>query len=163
MHGRDVTARLAVASNCDACRLWAEGVKQQLAPIGIDVGITEVGDLRTAIRRRGAGFELFEASAFQGFPDPGAFLMTLLGGEVPSWWLPSSVRRDLTIIRSQRGARRDTNAGQLAWSLATKQVPVTAFAYQVNGQFLSSRLGCRVFPPFGFGVDLAALCRNDPA
>ena len=37
---------------------------------------------------------------------------------------------------------------------------MTAFANQVNGQFLSPRLGCRVFPPFGYGVDLAALCLN---
>ena len=37
---------------------------------------------------------------------------------------------------------------------------MTAFADQVNGQFFSPRLGCRVFPPFGYGVDLAALYLN---
>jgi hypothetical protein len=46
----------------------------------------------------------------------------------------------------------------VAHRLATIQVPATAFAYQANGQFLSPRLGCRIFPPFGYGVDLAALC-----
>jgi DNA-binding SARP family transcriptional activator/DNA-binding beta-propeller fold protein YncE len=32
----------------------------------------------------------------------------------------------------------------------------------VNGELFSARLGCRVFPPFGFGVDLAALCLDPP-
>ena len=27
--------------------------------------------------------------------------------------------------------------------------------------FFSPRLGCRVFPPFGYGIDLAALCLED--
>ena len=33
-------------------------------------------------------------------------------------------------------------------------------AHRVNGQFFSPRLGCRIFPPFAYGVDLAALCVN---
>jgi hypothetical protein len=35
-----------------------------------------------------------------------------------------------------------------------------AYANRVQGEFFSPKLGCRVFPPMGFGVDLAALCLN---
>ena len=158
MGGRDVTATLAVASDCDACRLWGENVKRQLAPIGIEVDIKEVADLHTEVRRRGTDVDLFEASTFQDFPDPAAFLRGLLGGAVPSSWLPPSVRRELATLRAQVGRARTADAGNVAWRLATKQVPATAFAYHVNGQLFSPRLGCRGFPPFGYGVDLAALC-----
>jgi hypothetical protein len=64
----------------------------------------------------------------------------------------------MTILSPLVGPGRISAAQMLAWRLATEQVPATAFAYQVNGQFFSPRLGCRIFPPFGYGVDLAALC-----
>jgi len=37
-------------------------------------------------------------------------------------------------------------------------VPIAAVGYPVLGELFSPRLGCRIFPPFGYGVDLAALC-----
>ncbi len=40
------------------------------------------------------------------------------------------------------------------------QLPAGDGANRVNGQFFSPRLGCLVFPSFGYGVDLAALCVN---
>ena len=39
-------------------------------------------------------------------------------------------------------------------------LPAVDGANRVNGQFFSPRLGCLVFPSFGYGVDLAALCVN---
>jgi DNA-binding SARP family transcriptional activator len=39
-------------------------------------------------------------------------------------------------------------------------LPAVDGAPQVNGQFFSPRLGCLVFPSFGYGVDLATLCVN---
>jgi ABC-type transport system substrate-binding protein len=39
-------------------------------------------------------------------------------------------------------------------------LPAVDGAHDVNGQFFSRRLGCLVFPPFGYGADLAALCAN---
>ena len=81
---------------------------------------------------------------------------------MPHSWLPPPVRSDLTTLQSLTGPDRTTEATTLARRLATTDVPATAFAYQVNGQFFSPRLGCRIFPPFGYGVDLAALCLQHP-
>jgi hypothetical protein len=40
----------------------------------------------------------------------------------------------------------------------SEAVSVFPYGYEVQGEFFSPDLGCRVFPPFGYGVDLAALC-----
>jgi ABC-type oligopeptide transport system substrate-binding subunit len=158
MRGRRFTARLAVNSNCDPCQQWARAVKHQLAPIGINIDIKAVSNPQAAIRRPGARFDLIEASTVQDFVDPGTFLTALLTQDIPSSWLPPAVRPELTALRPLVGMERISVARRLASRLATEQVPATAFAYQVNGQFFSPRLGCRIFPPFGYGVDLAALC-----
>ena len=42
--------------------------------------------------------------------------------------------------------------------LATDEVPVAVTIYGAIPTLLSPSLGCRAFPPFGYGVDLAALC-----
>ncbi|MFL5799235.1 MAG: BTAD domain-containing putative transcriptional regulator [Actinomycetota bacterium] len=39
-------------------------------------------------------------------------------------------------------------------------LPAVDGTHEVNGQFFSPRLGCLVFPPFGYGLDLGALCIN---
>ncbi|HXJ66216.1 MAG TPA: ABC transporter substrate-binding protein, partial [Actinomycetota bacterium] len=159
MRGRQVAASLVVASNCEPCRQWAETVRAQLAVIGIALHINAVSDPQAAIRAPGARVDLFEVTTFQDLSDPVAFLEGLMGG-VPSSWLPPSVGADLAALTPLTGSQRVGAAGDLAWRLASDQVPAAAFAYQVNGQFLSPRLGCRSFPPFGYGVDLAALCLN---
>ena len=35
---------------------------------------------------------------------------------------------------------------------------MTGFGYAVGGFLFSPRVGCQIFPPFGNGVALAALC-----
>jgi DNA-binding SARP family transcriptional activator/ABC-type oligopeptide transport system substrate-binding subunit len=162
MHERHLTARLAIASNCAACREWAQTLRYQLAAIGITVAIRAVSDPQSAIRRPGARFDLVEASTHQDFADPAAFLAGLLHQDVPQSWLPPSVQSDLTALHPPVGPGRTAAASSVAHRLATNQVPATAFAYLVNGQFFSPRLGCRIFPPFGYGVDLAALCLQHP-
>jgi ABC-type oligopeptide transport system substrate-binding subunit len=162
MHGRHFTARLAIASNCATCREWAQTVRYQLAAIGITVDITTVSDPQAAIRRPGARFDLVEASTHQDFADPATFLTTLLHQDMPHSWLPPSVQSDLSALHPLVGPDRTTAASTVAHRLATNQVPATAFAYLVNGQFFSPRLSCRIFPPFGYGVDLAALCLQHP-
>jgi len=129
-----------------------------VAAIGITIDIKAVSDPRAAVRRPDARFDLVETSTVQDFADPGAFLTTMLGHDIPHSWLPASVLSDLAALHPLVGQDRIAAAGALARRLTTTDVPATAFAYQVNGQFFSQRLGCRIFPPFGYGVDLAALC-----
>jgi hypothetical protein len=35
---------------------------------------------------------------------------------------------------------------------------LAAYSTPQTSEFFTPRLGCRIFPPFGYGVDLAALC-----
>ena len=162
MHGRLVTATLASYANCDSCDQWAATVKSQLAVIGITVRIEQLADLATAIRKPGATFDLFNAYDTQDFADPATFLTTMFGQDVPDSWLPSSVRKELDRMSSLTGEARVAAAATLAARLATNELPATGFGYPVNGQFFSARVGCRVFPPFGYGIDLAAMCVNGP-
>jgi peptide/nickel transport system substrate-binding protein len=48
MHGRHLTARLAIASSCAACREWAQTLRYQLAAIGITIDIRAVSDPQAA-------------------------------------------------------------------------------------------------------------------
>jgi hypothetical protein len=52
-------------------------------------------------------------------------------------------------------------AAELADRLVDQDVAVAPYGYDVVTALLSPRLGCRVFPPLGYGIDLAALCLND--
>ena len=83
MRGRHLTAALAIATDCDACRQWAQTVSRQLAAINISVNIKQVKDPQAAIRRNGAPFDMIETSTIQGFADPAAFLTTMLAKEYP--------------------------------------------------------------------------------
>jgi hypothetical protein len=49
---------------------------------------------------------------------------------------------------------------KLADRVVDDEVAVAAYGNDVVTAFLSPRLGCRVFPPLGYGIDLAALCLN---
>jgi ABC-type oligopeptide transport system substrate-binding subunit len=158
MRGRHLTAALAVPGNCETCLRWARTLQYQLAEVGITVRIKAVADPQAAVRHPGTRLDMIETSATQDYADPAAFLETLVGHDVPTSWLPRSVHGELSTLRHSVGEAHIDAAGMLAHQLATVQVPATAFAYQVNGQFFSPRLGCRIFPPFGYGVDLAALC-----
>jgi hypothetical protein len=58
------------------------------------------------------------------------------------------------------GNERWSAAGRLADRLAAHDVPLIAYGNRVEGEFFASTVGCRVFPPASYGVDLAALCRK---
>ena len=157
MHGRRVTATLASYAGCPPCDSWAEQLKSQLGAIGITVQIQRLPDLAAAIRKPGATYDLFNAFDTLDYADPATYLIRMFG-QAPESWLPASVRLDLDGMTSLTGEARDAAATNLAASLAADELPIAAFGYFVDGQFFSDRLGCRIFPPFGSGVDLAALC-----
>jgi hypothetical protein len=56
------------------------------------------------------------------------------------------------------GDRRQAVAASIADRLATVEVPVAAYAVPQTSQFIGPRIGCRVFSPFAYGLDLAAMC-----
>lgn len=148
---------MGVPAGCPQCRQSFEAVKSALAPIGIDVELREVEDIGLAVREPGTEIDLWDSGTTLDYADSMSFLTTMLGGDVPPSWLPPSVRA-FEPGTTLSGARRQAAAAASAARLARVDVPIAAIGYSVLGELFSPRLGCRVFPPFGYGVDLAALC-----
>jgi len=63
-------------------------------------------------------------------------------------------------ISTLTGEERVAAAAALADDLVIDEVPLAAILYGATPTLLGPGLGCRVFPPFGYGVDLAALCSS---
>ena len=158
MHGRTITATLASYADCPPCDQWAEQLKGQLGAIGITIEVKRLPDVAGAITKPNAPYDLFNVFDTLDYSDPAGFLIGMLGTNVPTSWLPASVPPALDEMSSLTGEPRDAAAADLARSLISDEIAVAAFAYGVDGQFFSDRLGCKIFPPFGYGVDLAALC-----
>jgi ABC-type transport system substrate-binding protein/streptogramin lyase len=153
-------AVMGIPVGCPGCRQSFEAVKSALAPIGIDVEAKEVEDIGAEVRNPKTEIDLWDSGTGLGYADSMRFLTIVLGNDVPPSWLPASVAA-LESAGRLSGQRRQTAAADAAARLARVDVPIAAVGYPVIGELFSSRLGCRVFPPFGYGVDLAALCLDE--
>jgi peptide/nickel transport system substrate-binding protein len=158
--GRPATAVMAVYSGCDPCARTAEAVKAQLAEIGVRVRIKEYEDAFDVASKPGAGIDIFDSATQVDFPDSATFLSRALLQDTPRGWLSAEVRRDVEDVARLTGERRQSAAASLSERLATGPVPVVAYGNWVQGELFAPSVGCRVFPPFGYGVDLAALCKG---
>ena len=158
MDGRRFMVRMVVYEGCEACRQWAEIVKTDLATIGITVRVSEDNDAFGLADAQPRRFDLLNSFTGLDYADPVAFLSALLEGGEPAPWLPDGVRDELTRLDALTGDVRLAAASDFAHRLVTEDVPAAGFGVPVIGQYLSPRIGCVVSPPFGYGVDLAALC-----
>ena len=162
MRGKTFTAVMVIEDGSDRDRLLAEAVRSSLAPIGINVefdGFSVLGDPN----ERGTKVDLIGRGTELWYPDPATFLYDMLLFEMPGWWLPEGVAQELEELAGLTGAERRSTAAALADRLAVDEVPVAMIWSAAVPTLLSPNLGCRVFPPFGYGVDLAALCPNPDA
>jgi DNA-binding SARP family transcriptional activator/ABC-type transport system substrate-binding protein len=158
--GSQGTAMMAVPSGCDECSEAAQVIATDLGPIGIDVEIRKVDFLGQPSKLE--SFDLIDAESGIPYPDSGSFLSQLLK-DIPSGWLPDGVRDKIRRVARLSGDRRQVAAAALADRLATNEVPVAAFAIPQFNQFIGPRVGCRAFTPFGYGLDLAAICVKEPS
>jgi hypothetical protein len=123
--------------------------------------IREVADPPSEAAAPGTDIDLFDAYRIQDFADAATFLQGALTENMPASWLPSGVDDAVRRLNRLRGAGRETAAQRLAERFRTDQIPVIAFAAGASPSYLSDRLGCQIFPPYGYGVDLAALCIDE--
>jgi DNA-binding SARP family transcriptional activator/ABC-type transport system substrate-binding protein len=158
--GARTVAIMAVFADCDPCLRVAEAVKAQLRPIGITVRIKEMNDVSAPALAR-ATVDLVERVTALPYPDGASFIAKMLGGDVPSGWLPARVRSKLVRLRGVGGRRRSDVAVRLADEFARDEVPVAVFAQGSIGELFSARIGCVEPQSFGTGVDLAALCLKE--
>jgi ABC-type transport system substrate-binding protein len=158
MHGRSGTAVLVASAGNDRQVTAAEEVKADLAAIGIEVRVKTVDDSFGASQRPGAPYDLKVGGNFPGVVDSTAYVDGLFIGDPPALpvgWQPPAVRAAATQLRI---ATTETAVLALLQGPIMNEVPMTGIAYTVSGDYLAPRTGCRVFPPSGFGLDLAALC-----
>jgi ABC-type transport system substrate-binding protein/class 3 adenylate cyclase len=148
--------RMAIREECDRCMEFARAIRAQLEPVGLDVRIEEVEDPREAAED--GDFDLFNGFAFIDYPSTTDFLLSILEDNMPASWLPREVAAAVEDLKKLSGAPLEIAAGRLAARLTSNEVPVAAFGVIGTRALFSPSLGCRIFPPFGYGVDLAALC-----
>jgi ABC-type oligopeptide transport system substrate-binding subunit len=80
-----------------------------------------------------------------------------VGNDV-SHWNDVQTNADLDYANALPAGARADAFESLALRLARDDVPMAAFAELDNFQFISSRLGCVVYQPVEFGIDLGRLC-----
>jgi len=154
---------IASYAGCDPCRTSVEEVRSLLARIGIRMTIREVPDPAAEAAKPGSDIDMFNAFRIQDYADAASFLRGELTEGMPGSWLPPGVAGAVRRVDGLSASERDAATQRLAGRLATDQVPVVVFGAGSAPSYLSPRLGCQEFPPYGFGVDLAALCLESSA
>jgi ABC-type transport system substrate-binding protein len=158
--GTQSVAVMAVLADCEPCLRVAEAVKAQLRPIGITVKIKELNDVSEPALAH-AHVDLVERVTSLPYPDSASFIAKMLGGDVPTQWLPAGIGAKSARVGTLSGRQRSDMAARLADALARDDMPVAVFAHGSIGELFSSRIGCIEQQPIGTGVDLAALCLTD--
>jgi len=155
--GRTLTQghrRRAVLAVCSepVCQAIGHEVRRELSAIGISLVVrTMPGDLSPPPRQPSADIVL--GRSFAPYPDPVAFLKTILSGE------PARAR--IKRISRLSGGRRLVAARQLEFDLLRHRAPVAAFGTPAIPQLFSARMRCEVSQPPSFLVDLSALCLDE--
>jgi DNA-binding SARP family transcriptional activator len=150
-----VSVRLGVRSGDEVV---ADELRDELAPLGIDVRPVAVRNVERALHDPSTGIRIAALQTEIRFPDPGSFLVQMLGRDVPAAWLPPSTRALVARLHALTGRARDGAAQALAFRLATRDVPVIAYGVPTVGALVGPRLGCRIWNGVDQGFDLAGLC-----
>jgi ABC-type transport system substrate-binding protein len=164
MHGRHLTAVMGLTRSGDA-GLLQEGrlLREELGRIGIRLVLKQIPD-KAVSRTLETGHphvDLVDGGIFDG-TDGATFLKgVFLEGAVPPTWETPAVRKAVERVDRLSGSERQAAAGALADRLLERDVPLVAIGNRAQGELFAPTVGCRIFPPTGRGVDLAALCRRD--
>lgn len=156
MRGRRGHAVMPVLAGCVSCLQTARLVRTALAKIGITVEVRRVGSTSKGFSQEGS-YDLLDARAEILYPDSASFLTQALQS-IPAGWVPAAVQARIQRLAGLTGNQRQTGAAKLAKVLTANGAVLAAYSTPQVSEFFSPRLGCRVFPPFGYGVDFAALC-----
>jgi ABC-type oligopeptide transport system substrate-binding subunit len=156
-------AVMAIEPECPECEQMFALLHDRLAPLGIDVQGRSFDDPYSDLYAGHARFDMIPMYTGGDTADGASFLSTMLGNDIPGDWLPAGVAERVDRVLRLRGAERDRATSTLAEELTRDVVPAVAYGNEVTAEFFSPRLGCRVFPPLGFGVDLASLCLVEPS
>jgi peptide/nickel transport system substrate-binding protein len=152
-------ATLAYGPDCQECPGIAAQLHDQLAPLGIAVRgrSVDMGDVYSA----DAPFDMTLTDTWVDYLDGATFLSNLVENDIPPGWTPAGVQEAVRALQGLEGDARTEETAALADRLTTSIVPAIAYGQIATPSYFSPRLGCRVFPPAGYGVDLTSLCLVD--
>jgi ABC-type transport system substrate-binding protein len=151
---------------CPQCLLIARGgfgpggLVALMGRLGLDAKV-EIVSRRDIFADPGA-FDVLIWENSTDYQDTASYVAATIGGTAPASWYPSDLRAEASRVTSLAGPDRTDAAVALAERLIAEHI-VIPYSLFGRSELLSDRVGCRVYPPFGFGVDLASLCINDQA
>jgi ABC-type oligopeptide transport system substrate-binding subunit len=144
---------------------FAEIVKANLRPIGMDVQIKALGEgLFFQIARRDEPFDMAVVGWQADYLDPMDFLAQLDGRTIGpganinfAYFDDPGFNRRLDAADGLPSPARELALGRLDTRLARTAAPWAAVANERRHDFFSARIGCQVYNRV-YGMDLAALC-----
>ncbi|HEX2589023.1 MAG TPA: ABC transporter substrate-binding protein [Gaiellales bacterium] len=162
-----ITALVYSTQGCDQCTNRMAILKQELAPLGINI---KVKYYERAVQFQEEGVkgtpnDIADEGWLADFPDPYDFLNILLSGDsiLPkngdnfAYFDNPDFNKRMNDAAKLTGNARANTYGQIATDMARDQAPWAAWSNQTNYDFFSSRVGCQLWEP-SYGMDLATLC-----
>jgi YVTN family beta-propeller protein len=144
---------------------FAEIVKANLAAIGIDVEIRELGvSIYARLARRGEPFDMALVGWVADYPDPFDFLGQLDGRTIraddnvnQAYFDDPDYNRRLDAAMRLPSPAREIALGRLDVHVARTAAPWAALANERGYDFFSARVGCQAYN-LAFGLELGGLC-----
>jgi DNA-binding SARP family transcriptional activator/ABC-type transport system substrate-binding protein len=164
MHGRRFDVVMGV-SPYDQAMQQGRLVRAELGPIGLRVKLIVLPDVDTfnRILDRGGEIDLVDGGLFASIDGADFLESAVTVGPAPPRFLTQRVRNEVKTVTRLTGNKRWSAVRRLADRLAAYDVPLIAYGNRVEDELFAPTVGCRVFPPASYGVDLAALCRRRSA
>jgi ABC-type transport system substrate-binding protein len=161
MHGRRFDVVMGV-SPYDQAMQQGRLVRAELGPIGLRVKLIVLPDVDTfnRILDRGGEIDLVDGGLFASIDGADFLESAVTLGPAPARFLTQRVRNEVKTVTRLTGNKRWSAVRRLADRLAAYDVPLIAYGNRVEDELFAPTVGCRVFPPASYGVDLAALCRK---
>jgi ABC-type transport system substrate-binding protein len=151
MAGRTGSLRMVYPDVCDECRAMADVITENLAAIGLSVRPEAVANP--------AGEDADLSLWFHWYPgiDPVRFLDFLPTAGLYLELEPEDTEL-VTRLGFLTGEERVKAAAAIADRWAAERAIMAPIGYGVSREYFSSQVGCQVFPPSIYSVDLVTLC-----
>ena len=126
-----------------------------LRRLGLDATVARVS--RQEIFAHPDRYDILIWSNALDYQDTATYVSALFGEVAPAGWYPTDLRAEADRVTQLFGEARTDDAVALAERLTNEHI-VIPYALFGRSELLADRVGCRVYPPLGIGVDLASLC-----
>lgn len=165
----NVRGKTAVLYTCDLphCRRQARVITSNLRAIGLGVEVEEFESLELVERavKRGAPYDILAIHWLGDYADPSTFLEVLFNQQIMptgnmnlAYYVDAGLARRLEELAPLSGDARYRAYGALATTLARDDAPWVVYGVGTSHDFFSERIGCQIFQPVSYGIDLGALC-----